>query len=473
MKILPLAAMSLAALLSACVTVPKDVAPREMAVAAAGLGLSDAEVAAAANDWWNAYGDPQLDRLMRAALSGNPTLAQATARVRAAQSSVDLAAAGLGPSIDYDASVSRSRFSEESTVPPPLAGTSHWQGRQGLDLSWDLDFWGRQASLVEQARQSGAATGLDLAAARLMIAGAVSRAYFDLDRSARLADLAQRTADQRREILEITKKRVGAGIDTNVELRDAEGGVPQANVDLAQAQADQARAVHLLAALSGQGAEAYAAIVRPQIDPVTALPVPAALPANLLGRRPDVLAARARVESATAGRDAAKASFYPDVNLTAFVGTTALGVGNLFHAAAGSPGIGPAISLPIFDAGRLEAQYTGATAGIDAAVAGYNGTVVAAVRDVSDQLTAIASLQDQVGQQQQALDAAEASYRLAKQRYDAGISNYLTVLNAETRLLSARRQHIELESALAVARVGLLLAVGGDFTPHSAALSHS
>jgi len=290
-------------------------------------------------------------------------------------------------------------------------------------------------------------------------------AYIDLDRQYALADLAQRSAQQRQQILDITRRRVGAGLDTNVELREAEGALPQARVELQQAQADQARAVHLIAALSGQGADAYAQIVRPHWQIEAALALPQTLPADLLGRRPDVLAARARVEAATSGQAAAKAAFYPDINLGAFVGVAAIGAGNLFQSASATYGVGPAIHLPIFDAGRLEAQFRGATAEIDASIAAYNATVLRAVREASDQLTRIAALAGQIGEQRQSLDAAEAAYRLAGERYQAGLSDYLVVLNAETQVLHARRQRVELVAALANARVALMLAAGGSFDP--------
>ncbi|HWY26096.1 MAG TPA: TolC family protein, partial [Nevskia sp.] len=230
-----------------------------------------------------------------------------------------------------------------------------------------------------------------------------------------------------------------------------------------------ALAIHQLAALSGRGADAYAGIHRPQLDIDSVLPLPAALPADLLGRRPDVLAARDRVEAAAAGSAAAKAAFYPDVNLAAFAGTSAIGFTNLFRASSGAYGAGPAIHLPLFEAGRLKAGYRGANAEIDDAIASYNQTVLQAVRQTSDQLSMIDALNYELGEQQKSLDAAEAAYRLAEERYDAGLSDYLIVLNAETQVLSARRQRVDLVSAQVIARVSLLLALGGSFDPKAPA----
>jgi NodT family efflux transporter outer membrane factor (OMF) lipoprotein len=320
---------------------------------------------------------------------------------------------------------------------------------------------------VKQAGEQIQATRFDAAAARLAISGAVMRSYVELDRQFALADIAQRSVEQRTEILVITRKRVAAGLDTRIELREAEGAVPQAEVELRQAQLDQSLAVHRLAALSGAGAQTYAAIGRPQLNHDAALQLPATLPADLLGRRPDVLAARARVEAATAGKAAAKAAFYPDVNLTAFAGTAALGFGALFHAASGTYGAGPAIHLPLFDGGRLKADYRGASAGIDGTVAAYDRTVLDAVRETADQLSRIQALHEQLARQRLALDAAEDAYALARLRYQSGLASYLTVLNAESQVLAARRQHVDLAAAQSLARVALLLAAGGSFDPQA------
>lgn len=467
MKTFRLTAVATTLALSACITTPYT-EPRQQPLTEANLGL-DTRVSAPlpVQDWWTAFGDAQLDRLMQQAVANNPSLAQAMARVRQAQAMADVTRASLSPSISYDAQETRQHFSRNSEIPPPFADGTYWQGAQGLNLSWDLDFWGRQSSLLKQARSRTAAGTLDVASARLALSGAVVQAYVDLYRNYALADVAQRTLAQRQRIFDITRKRVAAGLDTNVELHEAEGSVPQAQVELKQAQAAVELDIHQLAALSGHGADVYAAIERPQLDPAVALPLPSALPADLLGRRPDVLAARDRIEAASAGQAAAKASFYPDINLSAFAATSAIGLGNLFKASSDSYGIGPALHLPVFDAGRLKAQYRGASADIDDAVDSYNATVLHAVQQASDQLSLIRALNTELADQQKSLNAAEVDYRLIEERYHSGVTNYLTVLSRETQVLSARREHIELVSAQAIARINLLLALGGSFDPNA------
>jgi NodT family efflux transporter outer membrane factor (OMF) lipoprotein len=415
--------------------------------------------------WWSTFHDPQLDQLMGQALADNPTLVQALARVREAQSLTDVTRAGLSPIVTYDAQETRERYSAHDPIPPPYGGMTTWVGRQGINLSWHLDFWGRQTSLFKQAAAKTGAAALDVDSARLALSGAVAQAYIDLYRNSALADVAQRTEAQRARILEITRRRVRSGLDTNVELREASGALPEAHVELLQAQAAAELDTHQLAALSGQGATVYAQLQRPTFDPATVLPIPTALPADLLGHRPDVLAARTRIDAATAGQAAAKAAFYPDVDLVAFAGTSAVGLRNLFVSASGSYGAGPAIHLPLFDAGRLRAAYRGSAAEFDEAVGMYNQSVLQAVRDTADQLSLVRALNVELVQQQQSLDDAEAAYRLAEERYGAGLSDYLTVLNAETAVLNSRREHVALTSDQAMARVSLLIAVGGSFDP--------
>ncbi len=448
--------------LAACVTVPTE-APSDRPLTSEQLGLGADASGPVSNDWWQAYRDPQLDRIMRDVLASNPSLAEVLARVRIAQQRDVVAKSRLYPAVDLDVHETRERVSGRDVVPPPYSGHTNWLGNEGLNLSWDLDFWGRQSELLKQTHLDTEAKILDASSARLAIIGAVLRSYVELDRQYRLADVAERTAKQREQILSITRERVLAGLDTNVELLQAEGAVQDAEVQLSQAHFDQDLARHRIAELAGYGANAQFELTRPALDQEAALDLPKTLPADLLGRRPDVLAARARIDAATAGRSAARAAFYPDINLIAFAGTAAIGFNNLFNATSGTYGVGPAIHLPIFNAGRLKAEYRSAGAEIDASVANYDAAVLSAVREVSDQLSAVDALRDQLSKQRAGLEDAEAAYTLARKRYDAGISSYLTVLTTEAQLLVERRQHVDLVAAQAIAHISLQIAVGGDF----------
>ncbi|MDB6084395.1 MAG: hypothetical protein JWN43_2276 [Gammaproteobacteria bacterium] len=453
-------------LFAGCVLPPKE-SPHPREIASDGVGLSGVAVEPAADGWWDSFEDPQLDRLIRLGSQDNPTLTQARARVGEALAQAQSAQAGLLPHANLDASALYQRAPQNYLIPPPLAGHTFWMSQAGASLGWDLDFWGRQADAVHSAQDLTQSARLDVDNARLMLAGAITQAYVELYREYALADIAERSEAQRQNIVNITRRRVAAGLDTQLELRQAEGQLPQARVARAQAQAAADLAVHQLAALTGQGADGYASIGRPVLRVEAALPIPAALPINLLARRPDVLSAWLTVQAADAQRLAAKAAFYPDVSLRALAGIGAFGMNNLVQSSALGAGAGPLISLPLFDGGRLRAQYRGSEAQLDSAIAGYNDTVLRAVQQTADQITRLDALARERLDQQQTLDASEAAYRLAEERYKAGLASYLSVLNAETQVLIARQSMVDILTGQAQSRVTLLLAVGGSFDPRA------
>ncbi|MBM0103592.1 efflux transporter outer membrane subunit [Steroidobacter sp. S1-65] len=458
--------LGIATALSGCVTPPKT-EPQLHTIAGDNVGLGATTAPVVEERWWEQYGDAQFDRLVTAALESNPSLQQTLARLRTAQAQVQFATAQRQPGVILNGQEQRSRLPEEYLIPPPFGGGTYWSGQLLANLSWDLDFWGRQAALIDQAKATEQAVRLDSAAARLATTVALSETYLDLNRAIALADIAQQSLVQRQRILDITRKRIGAGLDTTVELREAESAVPQAELARLQAEAAREIAVHRLAALIGEGADAYEHIAKPTLDLETALSIPTELPADLLGRRPDVLAARARVEAATSQRAAARAAFYPNVNLSAFAGFQAIGLDNLLQANNRTYGAGPAISLPLFDSQRLKSQFNAATALQDEAVSAYNNVVLSAVQQVADQLSQVNYSARQLQQARATLDAAEEAYRLAHKRYEAGLANYLSVLTTETQVLNARTTFVDILHQQALARVSLLLAVGGNFSAAS------
>ncbi len=455
-------------MLSACALVPPHPVAPPPTLTATQLGLSgDAAFHPAPADWWRELGDSQLDALMTQALRDNPRLAEANARWQAALAQAASADAGRQPDANFKASEERTKV-PSGFGPYLLGGQSIWLGTLGASLSWDPDLSGLRADQSAAQHRLALAADMDQADARLLLSGAVVQAYLQLDRAAALEDIAADTQAQRERIAEITRRRVAAGLDTRVELREAEGNVPQAHLALLQAQAEEVLAKHELAALVGRGADLYGSIHRPRLNVRDLLPPPQALPINLLGRRPDIIAARERIAAADAQRMAARAAFYPSVNLSALVGFASVSLTNIVSAESLGYGASPAISLPLFDGGRLRAQYGGAQAELLQAVDSYDDTVLSAVREAADQITQIDSLGSQQQQQQQWLDASQEAYRLDEERYRAGLASYLSVLNAETDVFNARRTAVELHNARASARVALLIALGGSFQPPAA-----
>ena len=457
-----------ALLLTGCVT--SNVKPELNPVTSATLGLQ-APPAAPATQWWKAFGDRQLDQLMADALRSNPTLEEAMARLRVADAVIAENKAALLPQIGLDGQVTRAHLPSAQFVPPPYAGTDRWLGSAQTNLDWTLDFAGKQKALISGARQSANAAALDVEAARIALTGAIAETYVNLDRAERQAAIAQAFVDSREHGLALTRSRVRSGLSDDFDLRVSETLVAEAEQSLTRAQGERAVLAHALAALAGRGADAY-----PQIRPTTlsldaVLPLPAGLPANLLERRPDVIAARARIAAASADRRAAYADFFPTVDLRAFVGASAVGLGSLFTGGALTYGGGPAVSVPIFEGGRLTAHYRQATANVDVATAEYATLALQAVRQAADALSAIDTNAADAAEQRRITVGFSETERLARVRRQSGLAPETDVLTSADRVLQARLAQAGLDAEGAERRIQLLVAVGGDFTPPPARLA--
>ncbi|HEX2759844.1 MAG TPA: efflux transporter outer membrane subunit [Rhizomicrobium sp.] len=447
---------------SGCVSAPPT-DPQVPEVPAQNLGLNGEAALRFEEAWWKAFKDPQADRLAEEALKSNPTLQGALARIRAAQAELSATRALDYPQLNLDGQAQRQLLSNRYLLPSSFGGSWQWVGDVQARLNWSLDFWGRQAALIERARGTARAAALDAAAARQALAGTFAQTYINLLLAYQNIDIAHQTVTDRQTILDLTQSRVTAGLENEAALEQARALLAFARMEVRRSEAQRDMGIHAIVALIGQGANAYGTITRPAPALEDALTLPKALPADLLARRPDILAARARIDAATQGRTAAHADFYPNINLMAAIGFQAVGLASLFSADALVMGAGPAIHLPIFDAGRIRAQYARATADLDIAVADYNAAVVGAVRQAADALTQVASLADQRVEQQKALDSATNALKLAEERYRLGLSDQIPMLAAENTLLQARQQMAVLMAEATTQRVALLLAVGGGF----------
>jgi NodT family efflux transporter outer membrane factor (OMF) lipoprotein len=256
------------------------------------------------------------------------------------------------------------------------------------------------------------------------------------------------------------------GLDTLASQRQSEAGPLQAKAELAAIDEQIALNRDQLAALVGAGPDRGLAIARPSAAALKPLGVPAQLAASLVGRRPDVTAARWRAEAAASRIKGAKAAFYPDINLAAFVGFQAINLSRVFASGSDIGSVGPAISLPIFEGGRLRAGLRGAEADRDDAVASYDGVVTEAFRQVADAVASSRSLGTQLTDSRAALAASEDAYRIARLRYQGGLSTYPAVLLAEQSVLTLRRNVADLEARAFALDVALVRALGGGF--HSA-----
>ena len=426
----------------------------------AGVAHSDAGWPQA--NWWGGLGDPQLARLIEAAIAGNPSLAMAHARLDRAKAGVILAESALRPEAIGSLDMTRQRFSESGFV-PGQAGEWGWQNRLVLDLSWELDLWGRNRAALQAAIGQVKASEVDVSAARLALTTAIARAYVEIDRLYAQADVARAAVKHRETVLALTSQRFDAGIDSRVELTQAEAALPSARADLVAIDEQIALTRNLLAALSGQGPDAGLTLERPMLAAVNPLVLPANLPADLIGRRPDLVAQRWRVESAARSIEVARAQFYPNVNLLAFIGFSSTTIGNFLTSSALVAGVGPAVRLPLFDGGRLRADLAGSRADYDLAVDQYNQALLDAVREVADQVTSLRALAARRDDQSRALEGFRKAYDLALLRYREGMGNYLQVLDAEVQLLRESRIAADLRSRELDLAIGLVRALGGGF----------
>ena len=420
------------------------------------------------DDWWTAMGDPQLDALIDEALADSPTLAAADARVRLALAQADAQDAARKPEVGAKASYSGIRI-PATVAPDPFGG--HYLGVDilSLNVGYSPDLWGGKRAAWEATVDQAHAAQVDAQAARLMLSANIAQTYAELAHAADLQDLAQGELDRSRNTQKLTAQRVKAGIDNDIQLRqtDAAVAVAQRGVESAQEQAALFRAA--LAALVGQGPDRGMQVARPQPLSAAALALPADLPSNLLARRPDIVAARWRVEAAARGIKAAKAQFYPSVNLSAAVGLASAGLSTLFELPSRYMQVGPAISLPIFDGGRLRSGLAQRDATYDAAVAQYDQTLVDALHQVAEQVITLRAIDAQLATQQQALDAAQSAYELGQKRYRSGVSAYLDVLSVQQPLLRAQQGMADLHAQRIVASVRLAQALGGGFQADAAA----
>ncbi|MES2414930.1 MAG: efflux transporter outer membrane subunit [Pseudomonadota bacterium] len=415
-------------------------------------------------EWWRDFGDGQLNLLVAQALSSSPNLKIAQARLARAQAVIEVADAATLPQVNAQLDGTRQLYTKNGLVPAPLAGSIRETGTAQFNASWELDFFGKNRAALDAALGSMHAAEADAEAARILLASNVVRSYFQLIRLNEQTAVASRTLAQRSETLKLVQDRVGAGLDTRLELRQSEGGLPEARLQLELLQEQMALTRNALGALVGQPDAALNA-VPPSLGSIRNVAAATAIPADMLGRRADITAARWRVEASVKDVANAKTQFYPNINLVAFAGFSSIGLNRLFESGSQQWGVGPALRLPIFDAGRLRANLRGKTADLDAAVESYNAAVLDAVRDVADQVASSQAIARQQAQQHAAQQAAEGAYEIALQRYKAGLGNYLNVLTAETNVLAQRRGAVDLSVRALDTQVGLIRALGGGYAP--------
>jgi NodT family efflux transporter outer membrane factor (OMF) lipoprotein len=414
-------------------------------------------------DWANQFGDPQLPQLIAEALEGSPTIAQAQARLAKASSYIESTRSALYPKVNGSYSWNREIFSANSIYPPPYGATWYSENNVLASASWDLDLWGKNRQRLGQAVSQEKAAEADVQQARVTLAASVASTYNQLAQLYALRDIAAREIANRQDIGRITNGRVVAGLDTNVERQTANGNIATSQANVTDLDGQIATVRYQLGALLGKGPDRGLQIAKPVLTAGNTVTLPDNVPADLVARRPDIVAARWQVEAEMHDVKEAKAEFFPDVNLSAGFGFDAFGWGRFLTASSRSMQFGPAVHLPIFDAGALRSQLKGRYADFDLDVANYNQTLINALSDVATQITSIRSIDQQSGDAQRALDASTKAYQLAVIRYKAGLSEQLQVLNADQNRLAAEQTVTNLKMRRRDMQIGLIKALGGGF----------
>lgn len=469
-RIWTLQAVALASL-AACANY-SGIAPQAQALDAKALGLTAPAGAPAASvpaidaQWWRAFGDAQLNALIDQALANSPNLRVAQARLARVQAARDAVHGAELPQVMGSTDLTRQRFSANSIYPPPLGGAILNTGDLRASTSWELDFFGKNAAALEASLGQVRAAQADADAARMLLASSVARSYFALVRVQNQLAVAERTLAQRTQTKSLVQQRVDAGLDTQLELQQSDSALPDARLQIEALKEQQALTLNALAALTAQP-NTPLALANTTQSAIKSIATAQTIPLDLLGRRADIAAARWRVEAATHDVDAARAQFYPNINLVAFAGFSSIGFDKLTQSGSDQWGVGPAIRLPLFEGGRQRANLRGKTADLDAAVESYNALVIDAVRDVADQLASAQSITRQQTEQAAAQASAESAYAIATQRYQAGLGNYLNVLSAETAVLAQRRLAVDLAARALDTQVQLIRALGGGYNANA------
>lgn len=421
------------------------------------------------NDWWRAYGDPQLDALIAAALVGSPDVAAADARLSRADAVVRRSRADAGPTLGANASGNFAKQSYNNGFPRQFMPQGyHDYGRATLDFSYEIDFWGKNRRGIAADTSDARAAAADRASAVLMLSTSIASTYAQLAQLHAERGVAVESIKLREDTFSQVQQRVTGGLDTRAELQAAAANVPAARGDLAAIDEQIGLTRNALAALTGAGPDRGLVITVPQNANLPAFGLPSALGVDLIGRKPEIVAARWRADAAAQRIGVARARFYPNVNIIAFIGLQSLGLGNLVQAGSDIGQVGPALSLPIFDSGRLKANLRGAEADYALAVAQYDGTVVRALQDVADAATSARALSGRLTEARAALAAQEDAYRVARLRYTGGLANYQSVLLVEDIVLQRRRAVADLSARAFALDVALVKAVGGGFSAPAA-----
>jgi len=418
------------------------------------------------DEWWGAYHDQELDTLIQTALAAAPDMRIAQARLGQAQAAEQQSGAALLPTLGVNAQGGPTEVTRNQGFPDQfksfLPKGWHTNGEIAGDLAYEFDLFGKNRAALAAATSDAQAAQVDVAEARLTLSTSIAAAYADLLRLAADRTAAQDAVRVRQQSAALVHQRLSQQLENAgvAAQADAQIGAAQADLDAINGSITKTR--DAIAALLGQGPDAGLAVPVPTNPQLAPFGLPHDLAADLIGRRPDIVAARLRAEAAADRIEVAHADYYPNIDLTASYGVQSFDIKDLFMADSLMGHVGPAIHLPIFD-GTIEGRYRAARAQYDEAVATYDKTLSLALQQAADAIADERALSSELSHSHQSLSAAEEAYRIAKLRYQGGLSRYLDVLTAEDTLVLERQKVADLEARSFAEDVALVRALGGGF----------
>jgi len=417
--------------------------------------------------WWELFGDPLLNDLEAKADAANPDLRAAVARVAQARAIARISEADFYPTISLDPTVARERFSPNRAVQPgsPVKGYTFNDFRVPLDLSYEVDVWGRVRRSVEASAAAAEATVANYETVRLTLHADVASAYFalraiDSDRAVLLRTLALR-----RESLRLAQARLRLGVGNDLDVSRAETELTTTEAESIGLEKRRAEVEHALAALTGR-APAELTIPNKPLD-LQPPAIPAGLPSDLLERRPDVAEAERRLAASNAEIGIATAAYYPALTLTATAGFESGELKNLFDWESRIWSLAAGLAAPLYQGGRVDADVARARARYEESVAQYRARLLAAFREVEDGLSSLRVLSDQAEAQARAVVSSRKTADLTTSRYNAGLVSYFEVVDAERTVLLNEREATLIQGQRLVASVFLIKALGGGWEDSS------
>ena len=416
-------------------------------------------------NWWEVYDDPQLNALEAQIDSANQTLKVAEANYRQARTAIRFNRSAEAPTIGTAPSISTVRDSaNQPYFPPKEANNGSGDFTLPVDLSWEIDLWGRIRRSVTAAKEQTQASAADLAAARLSLQADLAYDYFEL-----------RSADAEKKLLDDTVQAYSRALGLT-ENRFEGGAAPKSDVAQARTQLEDAQVLdtditvqraeyeHAIATLIGKPPASFSLAADPIDLQTPAIPaIPQLLPSELLERRPDIAASERRMAAANEQIGIAQAAYYPTLNLSALAGFEGTSAANWFNWPSRFWAVGPSFSETLFDAGRRRATKESAVAGYDGSVATYRQTTLTAFQQVEDNLAVLRILAGESQQQHNATAASEETLRLFMNRYTGGVDTYLQVVTSQTTALSNEQNDIDIRRRQLDASVLLIKALGGDW----------